>query len=197
MDKKQKLKTLALFILIVFPVGFGWTFFLQHQNQKTEKQTSEEVVAPLPSVSNENAQVESNPEQDETEEAAAQEAEPSPAPEESKKAAEQFINTYYIENPDDPMAYIENSKGLMTEDLYQEEKERVRRPTLTRQETKIKDMETFKVETGTDEVVWNVIINGEAKDSSGKAHAEEMWYWVGMVEEDGNWKVARVGVENE
>lgn len=115
---------------------------------------------------------------------------------ESKKVAVSFAKSYHAYNAKKPTKYLEDSKRYMTESLYAQLQENMRREPLERSYLSVKRVDTTQVSNNAETVIyWNVMVFGEAKSTDGKKTDTEDWYLIALKQADnGQWLVNEVNV---
>lgn len=115
----------------------------------------------------------------------------------SREVAQAFVEAYYAYDPKHPELYIKNSKPFMSENLYLNEKDSIRRQTLDRETTTVIGSEVWPVDHDrSNEIVWGIIVEGEAIASTGEVYTETPEYFVTLRKYDGEWKVNNFRIEN-
>lgn len=110
----------------------------------------------------------------------------------TRDIANEFIKQYATLNPEQPNAYLEQIKPLVTNELYQALSNGTRRGTALVQKRQVINLETYPV----DDVVpghkhWNVIAIVEEYDENGDSQKKQISYWVGLEKTSaGEWKVS-------
>lgn len=109
--------------------------------------------------------------------------------EQSKEVSVQFASAYHTYDSDNPDSYIENSKPLVTNAIYEKMVRTQRRETLERSYTKVLETNVTPVVNTSSKVVrWNVIVTGEARSVDDSISPTEDWYLVSLRYENDEWK---------
>lgn len=109
---------------------------------------------------------------------------------ETKEIAEQFVKAMAPIDPKEPIKYLETVKPIVDQELYQKMTTNPARPTLTVYKREILDIQTFPVDDILPErKKWNVIAFVRTSDSTGNTKEEQLWYWVSVAKEAGEWKI--------
>lgn len=114
----------------------------------------------------------------------------------SQHVAAAFMKAYYTYDSKRPEQYIEHAKRYMAEPFYEEEKQYIRRQTKDRESTKVLAATVLPVDHyAAGEVIWSVIITGEARSSNGKVLEETQEYFVTLQHIRDEWKVVAFSLE--
>jgi len=109
----------------------------------------------------------------------------------SREVARTFAAHYVTLNPKKPNAYIEKTKNIVTDDLYQKISTSQRRPTAMVESRNVVSLESYPVDDVLmDRKKWNVIAVANVTNSEGKTTKKEISLWLSVVKENGNWKVS-------
>lgn len=109
---------------------------------------------------------------------------------ESKVAAEKFVATFYPYDGKNPLQNIENSKGIVSAELYQllmESPERPTSMTVKRELVSLEIIEPFAPAAET--MTWNAKVNGEVTDADGIKRVETDLYKLKLEKIEGEYKI--------
>lgn len=114
----------------------------------------------------------------------------------SKNVAVSFMKAYYPSDSSEPDQYVRAAKPYMTDDFYEKEKESTQGQLDYRNPIRVISIEVLPVDHFVDnEVVWSLIINGEATSADGKVDSEKQEYFVVLQQVGASWKVNEVSYE--
>lgn len=93
----------------------------------------------------------------------------------SREVAKQFSENYYQFNGNDLLSHIENAKGYMTAELYEQFSKEIPRPNLTTFKKEVKHIELYEPHNvSRKEIVWISRINGTVYNYEGRKTKEEI-----------------------
>jgi hypothetical protein len=114
---------------------------------------------------------------------------------ETKQLAVEFVKAYASLDPKQPDNYLEQIKPITDQKLYGKLEASPRRPTINEHEKKVLQLQTFPVDDIVpDRKKWNVIAFVETRDELGNTIEEQVWYWVSVAKNAGEWKITGVEV---
>ncbi|WP_167578081.1 hypothetical protein [Ammoniphilus sp. YIM 78166] len=115
----------------------------------------------------------------------------------SREVAKLFAEAYYTYDAKQPDQYFERSKLYMSDRMVEREKKMIRRQTLDRNQTRVKSSKVLQVDhDDPDEMIWSVVIEGEAVTASGTSHPETQEFFVTLRKINGEWKVTDYKIES-
>ncbi|MGD7050768.1 hypothetical protein FZC83_21510 [Rossellomorea marisflavi] len=202
-SQSDRIKLFSFLLAVFLIIGFAASFVFRSSHDTTSKTVergSDQTVESPPDQSgnketNQNKTTSSEEENkyDQSEHFTEEELE------ESQDIAVAFTESFHAYSADEPNAYLEKSRPLMTAALYKKKSGDNRREPIGRSYLTVKETDvTPVVNKSTSAIRWNVMVTGEAKSPDGTGTETEDWYVVSVRHEEGEWKVedVRVNVSN-
>jgi hypothetical protein len=113
----------------------------------------------------------------------------------SREAAQEFIESFYPFDGNEPMKGIEESRPLMIEGLYRLYTISPLRPTPEIYQRKLVTMEIMEpTEPPKEYLAWKVLVKGAVSDMAGNTKEEKVWFLLKMQKSEGKYKVSDLAV---
>lgn len=192
-SKRGKIKLLICLAIPIMTIGFLITFFtLQSADQpKAESAKKEAKVSAKvdPSPSPEDVSKKEKKTSVQTLSKEEKEA--------SKAIAEKFAVAYGNYDSKNPLNFVQNAKPYMSEWFNTQWEENPPRRPLALSKSTVKKFDTYRVDGGDQHIIaWSVVLTEETINALGDKITQEEWLWIGLVKENGLWKVNEVDISN-